>query len=876
MADDISRLLTSHLNVMISEAKDELQMLKDDLWVLKTWAEQGAGMRELELDRKIKEVVYDVEDTFESWLTEKVAVAAKNILSRRILMSMQGYALAREIKSIRDGRLEPLNRRIRTYRDLQIVQTHPTQANEVGSEQPYIEVPSIELCNIFEDEAETLIRNLMEETEELDVISITGMPGIGKTTLARKIYQDHTIMREFPTRIWVDIPLDFHRKTLYLNIIQGFISLHNPQGSCSKGSYIEILYEFQESGRISDGKFRACLEKSRFLLVMDGVWTADTLESIMHLLPKNGKVLITSRHNHITRKPHLLRFLNKKESWELLQLAVFGKLDDCTEMLKSTGKCIAESCDGSPLAIAVLANSLMVPSEAAKDLTEKWWKKVSENVTMYVTDYCAHDKVFKSIEMSYTKLPQCLRNCFLYLGVFPEGHEIPVWTLTRLWIAEGLVQDIEGLSLEGIADYNLYDLVNRNLVVVGKIYPNGQIKTCRLHKVIYGFCKYKAAEQDFYHEIKISKGGALDRPRPLTPNHRRLCIDSCLSDFLSSGPEGRCVRSILCLNKSEEVLPPDSGSNIHKSFKLLKVFECKRIKFAKFPTKLSKLMNLRYISLSCDDLDVIPEAISRLCYLETLVVDTQSASLKLKANIWRMPQLQHLVTKAAIVLAIRGRGEAGKKLQTLTRLAPECCTEDVFRRAPSLNRVGIRGQLAALLAADSLSKMESLQRLKLVNESAAADSRLHHLLHRNFFPPNIRRLTLSATYLRWESMSVLGKIDSLEILKLKNNAIMGESWKTDADGFRSLVFLWIGTTDLVSWEASSADCFPLLKCIVLNNCEQLHQIPSTLAKTLDTLDVDEDSVSGSAVESAREIKLEIARRQGQTKYVHQDFHRIEK
>ncbi|KAH6782925.1 hypothetical protein C2S52_007884 [Perilla frutescens var. hirtella] len=854
----------------------ELRKLENNLRLsLGDAAAERLSSRDLDLERQMKEVLYDVEDALEAWSIHRAAMRAAKI---NIPLLIDGYRLRQEISSIRDSRAETMSRMAEDYRVLmEVIQRHPAKVNQVPSVQLSKGAPPIQQNNNiefagFKDEEETLINRLLEKTEEPDVICITGMPGIGKTTLASRIYQNGKIAYEFSTRIWVQLPTDFTIKNLCISILERFIDVSN---------------DIPERGGISDDQLihavRACLEKSkRFLIVMDDVWSADTLHIIRCFLPNTGKVLITSRDNHVTPKPHVLRFLNHEESWELLQLQVFGKLNDCHETLRSTGEIIAKNCDGSPLAISIVASRLIaVPFSAAKDLTEEgsnkvsvedltkeWWKKVSVNVTMYITEYGAQRNLFKRVELSYIKLPQYLRNCFLYLGVFPEGHEIPVWTLTRLWIAEGLVQvqDWSKVNVEEAAERDLYELVHRNLVMVGKIYPNGQIKTCRLHTLIYGFCKYKAAEQDFYHEVKMSRGGALDRPTPLTPNHRRLCIHSCLSEFLSSGPKGQCVRSILCLNKEDDkVLHPKHSSSIHKSFKLLKILECSCIKFVKFPKKLSRLVNLRYISLSCDDLDAIPKSISSLCYLETLVVDTQSPSFELKANIWRMLQLRHLLTKAAIVLSLRGNGEAGeseahKNLQTLTRLAPQCCTEDVFTRAQNLKSLGIRGQLAHLSDAKPLTKLQGLKKLKLINESAAADSDHDHQLHRLLhpvcnFPPSLKRLTLSATNLEWKWMSVLGKIDSLEILKLKNNAFTGESWTTDEGGFHHLGFLLIGTTDLVSWEAS-ADCFPALKCLVLKNCEKLHEIPPALVGSLDTLDV--ENVSKSVLEQVSQRSANIA------------------
>ncbi|KAG6425832.1 hypothetical protein SASPL_110037 [Salvia splendens] len=700
----------------------------------------------------------------------------------------------------------------------------------------------------------------MKETETLDVIAITGMHGIGKTTLASKIYHDNRIREEFPTLLWVNegaVPY-LPDRDLFLYILMqlensGSWKADTSQASCSNcmDSSIGIpsdLYYLPDDMLMA--RVRDSLMKSKYLLIVDGVWNTERWKSVMLMFPAIGKVLITSCYNYVSTKPHVLRFLTEEESWELLQLEVFGELGKCPDTVKSTGKRIARKCDGSPLAVEAAGKSLVVSSstEAAKNIMKKLWEAVSENVTMYIADYGAQQRVLKRVGSSYSRLPLRLQECFLYLGVFPEGHEIPVRTLVRLWMAEGLLYDrghilgeyavhkldeinmgeIEELqSLEETADKYLRELVHMNLVMVVKRYLDGQIKTCSLHKLIHAFCKYKATEKDLYQEIKMIE----DRPVSLTPNSR-LCIYSDLSKFLSSKPKEPSVRSILCFYKDESVvLSRKEISRIHKWFKLLRVLECRNVNFTRFPNKLNRLIHLRYISLSCGEISEIPESIATLCYLETLVVDTRASSLLFKANTWRMFKLQHLVTKAAIVLAV-SESVVSKYFRTLTRLTPSCCTKEVFRVAPNLKTLGIRGHLATLAEPGSIKELNHLEKLKLINESAVDCQ-----LNLNCIPRTLWSLTLSGTHLKWECMSELGMIDCLKTLKLKNNAITGESLtSTRADGFGRLSFLLIDTTDLVSWEALP-DCLPSLEHLVLKNCDKLQKVPSSLEKCLAISDV---------------------------------------
>ncbi|PIN23085.1 hypothetical protein CDL12_04214 [Handroanthus impetiginosus] len=87
-------------------------------------------------------------------------------------------------------------------------------------------------------------------------------------------------------------------------------------------------------------------------------------------------------------------------------------------------------------------------------------------------------------------------------------------------------------------------------------------------------------------------------------------------------------------------------------------------------------------------------------------------------------------------------------------------------------------------------------------------------------------------------MSVLGLLENLEVLKLKEKAFMGKYWEAQDGGFRHLEVLHIGRTDLVSWYALGHH-FPRLRRLELKNCEELQDIPSGLADipTLRLLDL---------------------------------------
>ncbi|KAH6805062.1 hypothetical protein C2S51_029893 [Perilla frutescens var. frutescens] len=846
LLENVQKLLVDHIN-LITGAESELRQLQNELELMKAFLMESANKRVKgevfrQHERQIREAVYRAEDTLDACLTQAAAEKSKSFSLRRL-------DLAKKVKTLREQEVQPIFDRAR----MGFATLPMADPSGAGAEKPKTEekkIPLLREDNVvgFDGEADTVIKYLTEESGELEVISIIGMPGLGKTTLAWKIYRDPRIQYEFPTLIWIYVSQEYNIREVFLNILKKFTQ--------------------QDMSRLDENelarKVKSYLEKPKFLLFMDDVWTGEAWSHIEAALPKSnkfGKVLITSRDEKVAwkaskREPHRLGFLEPKESWELLQLEVFSKLDECPKDLEVLGKDIAKQCGGVPLAIVVIGG-ILVEKFSSSDMKEAW-----EKVSVSVSTYLSNDKQKRTeniILLSYNKLPYNLRDCFLYLGMFPEDTEISAWKLTRLWIAEGFIQQKLEKSLEEVAEEYLEELIARNLVMVDKNKAKGDVKTCRVHDMIREFCKTQAAfaKQNLFQEVKKTTEGTFFPPISDIPNSRRLCIHSYVVDFLRKKPKGPFVRSFLCFSKEPIIFQPDCVPLIPDAFSLLRVLDCNPIKFTKFPSKITQLIHLRYIALSGDQFNTLPEAVSKLWNLQTIRIDTLSRTFDIRADIWKMMQLRHLKTKAAIIISKEAKGKAGENLQTLSRLSAQCCCEEVFNKAPNLKNLGIRGELSMLSNDKSLAVLDRLQKLKLVYDvfpEVTSQHPLRGLPSPEKFPPNLKILKLSCTFLDWKHMTTLGLLPSLEVLKLKENAFMGKFWNVAGGSFPSLEVLHIARTDLEFWTATERPSppFPRLRCLVLKNCEKLEEIPSILENSLQILDI--ERVTKSIVQFAREME----------------------
>ncbi|CAA2959155.1 late blight resistance homolog R1B-17 [Olea europaea subsp. europaea] len=273
------------------------------------------------------------------------------------------------------------------------------------------------------------------------------MAGIGKTTLAKKVYHDPAIEFEFYNRGWVSASQDCNRKEVFLAILD---------------QMTKVIGEMRNMTEENLGqKLHGCLEKEKYLIVIDDVWTQQDWNYLQVAFPKNKKKSRTLLSNRSTNvgytdkcklEHHNLCFLNDDESWKLLQRKALG-FEECPQELIILGKQIAAECDGLPLTIVVIGG-ILLQKRTKRDICED----VSKNVKEYIIEMDHEKTIINVISWSFNQLPYDLKVCVLNFGMLPEDYRISARKLIRLWIAKGFIQQNEETNLENVAEDYLENL----------------------------------------------------------------------------------------------------------------------------------------------------------------------------------------------------------------------------------------------------------------------------------------------------------------------------------------------------------------------------------------------------------------------------------
>lgn len=719
----------------------------------------------------------------------------------------------------------------------------------------------------FDDERQDLLDKLIKTTPGgKKVISIIGMGGIGKTTLAQTLFNDPQVVYHFHIRAWNFFSQEYDKRKSLSNMLSYIIDGKDPVFNSRDGD-----------NEIMGQRLYKSLKGKRYLIVIDGIWDIKQWEDIKMYFPEDNtssRILLTSRIKGVALQiapdisPHFLRFLTPEESWDLFESRVFLENNNgVPEELTRLGKRIVERCQGLPLAICVVAGILV-----KEDKTVQQWRHIANNIgkkhrtetkNMWKretsSDFSEH--YMDILELSYKHLPRMLQSCFLYIGTYSDDTSIPVKKLLLSWIAEGLVtiqqrqNNNTDQNLENAAEDCLKELIQRSLVIVMEKRSDGGVKLIRIHDLLRDLCHTKVDEKKFlqpfckcgtiYEGYRRFRG--FSSPRIVRPFH------NCWPYFhLNRNSFYALVHNVF--NEESFLI-----------YRFLRRLELKNVVLLDLPEEISLLFHLRYLELQVDHITSHLSSVFKLWNLETCILYVEKGGrVEVPNEFWKMLKLRHLEISQELVFSDPQcfpetiRPTTLENLQTISQLCPSASVKDVLSRTPNLTKLGIHMSLSVSNEHfdhfPNLAHLDLLQKIKFEYQTLGILPMIvmpHLQLHK--FPPNLKKLTLSGSHLQWEEMSIISMLPKLEILKLKNNFFSGPVWETSDDGFCHLKFLKLSYMDLQKW-ISSSDHFPKLECLVLNGCQDLEEIPLEIGDipTLQTIKV--YGSSKSVMESANQIQ----------------------
>ncbi|WJX15787.1 hypothetical protein P8452_05888 [Trifolium repens] len=228
-------------------------------------------------------------------------------------------------------------------------------------------VVNFRLPLIFKEQG--LVLNLIASTDNASKICIMGMKGVGKTTLAKRVYYNKVVVNHFPTRVWITVIAGANKRTKVLLMK-------------NDGTKDQTLTVKQVSGHLID---MPCL------VVLDNVSQKNDFDDLHRKLcvsqwQRGGRMVVTTCFKEVashvdsrsTVHPiplHHIPLLTKEESWALFQKVAAIEKSELKKM-ETFAKKVVGKCGGLPLAILSLGFAI-----SAKGIAQKsFFKEISQSM----------------------------------------------------------------------------------------------------------------------------------------------------------------------------------------------------------------------------------------------------------------------------------------------------------------------------------------------------------------------------------------------------------------------------------------------------------------------------------------------------------------
>ncbi|OMO87436.1 Disease resistance protein [Corchorus olitorius] len=472
------------------------------------------------------------------------------------------------------------------------------------------------------------------ESNQTCIVSLVGMGGVGKTTLAKKVFDEQITTGKFDCHAWITVSQSYKVEELLKTMIR---LLHKSRKEPSPSDVNAM------DGEELISKLREYLRDKRYLVVFDDVWKEDFWGDIEYALfanDKSSRIMLTTRNENVAvfcKRSSLVHVLELKPlplelAQELLCKMAFQFDQDkqCPGELKELSFDFVKRCEGLPLAIVAIGGLL---STKGRDVGE--WEKLHHGLKSQLESNIHLTRIKKILAFSYHDLPYHLKSCFLYLGMFPEDYVVNCARLVRLWIAEGFVkqQQHSAATLEETAREYLDELIHRNLVQADFVDFDGVVRKCRVH--------------DLMHEVILSKSDELDLIQTSAENlkslhhtARHLSIKNGSSNSLSRSTRSSKTHSVIFFEVNE--FPKTLLKSIFSNFKHLKELDFEGAPLKYLPEELGNLLHLKYLSIRDTKVKRLPKSLAKLQNLETLDLK-RSLVHELPIEINKLSNLQHFI-----------------------------------------------------------------------------------------------------------------------------------------------------------------------------------------------------------------------------------------
>ncbi|XP_048536854.1 disease resistance protein RGA5-like [Triticum urartu] len=585
---------------------------------------------------EVRELSYAIEDSLDSFVTrvegnEPTKPKIKHLLEKarnEFSKFKARHEIANDIKDIQ-SQVRKIKKRRDSYK-IDDVDANPA-ATTVDPRLPALYKKLSDLVGIDKPINE-LIKILSEGVPMPDknpkIVSIVGFGGLGKTTLAKALYDK--LSKTYQCHGFVPVGQNPKAKKVLRDIL---LELDTELSRAT-----ETMAEWQLINQL-----KKVLAGKRYFIVIDDIWDTQTWETIklafMDSHPQSRLIITTRIVDVATEAGGIYHMQPLSDDYS--KMLFYTRTSDSEGPAEVTTK-ILKKCGGVPLAITTIA-SLLVGKH-----TEDW-SKVYDAIGFGHADNGDVHNTRKILSFSYYDLSSNLKTCLLYLSVFPEDYLIDKISLIWRWVAEGFIPYGEGMEPFELGEIYFNKLVNKSMIRWIDPEDNGGRGGCRVHDMVLDLIRTISNEVNFVTVHDMEHQGTCPGGKS-TNKVRRLAVHG------NSG-EHNCSIAMEHVRSFNVVECSANGMPLLLSFKVLHVLVIEDCVFSEGSSleHLCKLVQLRYLGLVKTAVKIPEEIGHDLKFLEILDVRGGMIS-ELPPSVGELMNLRCLRADKGTVM----KGEIGK------------------------------------------------------------------------------------------------------------------------------------------------------------------------------------------------------------------------
>ncbi|KAM3399738.1 hypothetical protein ACQJBY_004894 [Aegilops geniculata] len=772
---------------------------------------------------KVRELCYNMEDAVDAFMVlvegnryhERGPNNMKNRVKKFLKKTTKLFSRGKALHEIGDAMDEAkeLAKELGDLRQRYMLEGHAGETRDTID--PRLEVMYKDVSELvgIEHKRDKLIKMLREGDEngmqQPKAISIVGSGGLGKTTLAKAVYDK--LIGQYACGAFVLVSRNPDIKKICKKMLH----------QLDRKRYASINEAVRDEEQLID-ELNMFLHCKRYLIVIDDIWDEEDWRIIKCAFSKSvgSAVIMTTRKISVSKACHLsgddmvyeMKPLTEGDSQRLFYKRIFPQGSDCPSQLEQVSRNILRKCGGVPLAIITIASLLASNEQQIKPKYQ--WDNILNSMGRGLAEGGSVKDMRRILSFSFYDLPSHLKTCFLYLSIFPEDFEIRRDRLIWRWIAEGLVQGgkQESRPFE-LGESYFNELANRNLIQPVDIDVVGRASACRVHDMVLDLICSLSSEENF---VTVLDGTVQSKPSSHI-KARLLSFQNSMSELTTHWVDATSMpqlRSVTLFRTDVDLI------QALPSFQILRVLDLEGCNLGESSHKVDlscveNLLHLRYLGLRDTRVGILPMEIGKLRFLEKLDLRV-GGSAEVPSSVVRLGHLMCLYVDPDVRLSVGMGNLVSLEELTTVKVGGTVAIEKelgqlIELRVLQLEWTGDDESVCSSLVV-SLGNLRKLQSLIIFRQGGL---RFDVIWDSWVPPPHLRTFEFvgcTLTMPKWINSSVL---PLLSILRIEVKRVQPEVDIQILGKLPALRFLYLETTKDQYTRAESfivgADAFPCLR-----------------------------------------------------------------